>query len=276
MPIVDPFTAIDAQPDPGQYARLMELRGAQSNHRRLRRGFLAFAGIRPGWAVMDVGCGTGVVARDLVPRIGPAGRVVGVDPSRYFIREARRRAREAGLDRRHVFRVADGLRLPFKAGMFDAAVAFTVLLHVAASDRVLAEMVRVTRPGGRVAVLDQDFGTLTLDLPDRELTRRILTTHAERLYPHPWSGRTLPRRLRAAGLSRVRSRVFVLVEREYDVLVRSQLLRRVELVRRWRAITAAEGRRWLASAEAAHARGDFFMTLNFYGVVGEVPTPQNV
>lgn len=267
----DPYVAIDAQPDPLGLARFLELRGAQPHQRRLRRAFLAFVGIRPGWRVLDVGCGTGVVTRDLCVRVGARGRVVGVDPSRAFVGEARRRLRAHGATAPFSFRVADGTRLPFRSGTFDAAVAVTVLLHVAAGDRVVAEMVRVTRPGGRVAALDQDLGTLVLDLPDRALTRRILDGHAERFYPNPWSGRTLLRRFRAAGLGRVRGHAFSVVEPVYDEYVRSLLTRRVSFTTRRRIITGAEGRRWLADADRAAARGEFFMSLNFYAAVGTRP-----
>jgi ubiquinone/menaquinone biosynthesis C-methylase UbiE len=267
----DPYRAIDAQADPSVFARFLELRGAQPHQRRLRRAFLSFAGLRPGWRVLDVGCGTGVVTRDLAARVGSRGRVVGVDPSRAFVGEARKRARTGPRAPRCAFRVADGFRLPFPAAAFDATVAVTVLLHVPRSDRIVAEMIRVTRPGGTVAVLDQDLGTLAIDHPDRALTRRIVEAHAERYYADPWSGRGLQRRLRAAGLARVRGRAFVVVEPSYDEYARSFLVRRADFTVRWRVITAAEGRRWLEAADRAAAAGDFFMSVNFYAAAGRRP-----
>jgi ubiquinone/menaquinone biosynthesis C-methylase UbiE len=266
-PTVDPYRAIDRQADPRLFARLLEARGSQPHQARLRRGFLSLAGVGAGMRVLDVGCGTGVVTRDVAERVGPGGAVVGVDPSRALLAVARRRAK-AWPGARPTFRHGDGLALPFAPASFDVSLAVTVLLHVPAGDRVLNEMIRVTRPGGRVAVLDQDFGTLAIDLPDRALTRRIVDGHAERFYAEPWSGRTLARRLRRAGLARVRSRAFVVVDAMYDDFVRSMLERRVDLATRWRLVTAADGRRWLRSAESAADGGDFYMSLNYYGVVG--------
>jgi ubiquinone/menaquinone biosynthesis C-methylase UbiE len=267
---VDPYRAIDRQADPRQFARLLEARGRQPHQTRLRRGFLSMAGVGSGMRVLDVGCGTGVVTRDVALRVGGRGVAVGVDPSRALLAVARRRP-AAGSGARPTFRRGNGLALPFAAASFDVTLAVTVLLHVPAGDQILAEMIRVTRPGGRVAVLDQDFGTFALDVPDRALTRRILEGHAERFYAEPWSGRTLPRRLRLAGLKRVRSRVFVVVDAVYDEYVRSMLERRMDLVTRWRIATPAEGRRWLGSVEAVAASGDFFMSLNYYGAVGVRP-----
>jgi ubiquinone/menaquinone biosynthesis C-methylase UbiE len=264
---VDPYRAVDRQADPARFARILEVRGAQPHQARLRRAFLALAGVRPGSEVLDVGCGTGVVTRDAAARVGARGQVIGVDPSQALLQVARRRA-GASLGARPTFRQGDGLALPFVSASFDITLAVTVLLHVPRSERVLAEMMRVTRRGGRMAVLDQDFGTLALDVPDRALTRRIVDGHAERFYAEPWSGRTLARRLRQAGLARVRSRAFVVVDRVYDDYVRSMLGRRAELAVAWRLITAGEGRRWLESLEDAAACGDFFMTLNYYGAVG--------
>lgn len=269
----DPHLDVDRSPDPRGLARLLELRGQKASEIAVRRGFLAFVGIRPGWRVLDLGCGTGVVSRALAERVGRRGRVEGIDPSRVFIRRARGRARAAGLASRLAFRVGDGASLQYQYpdGSFDAALAVTVLLHVPRSERVLGEMVRVVRPGGRVAVLDQDFGTLVLDHEDRALTRRILDTHTDRYYADGWSGRSLLRRLRAAGLARVRLRPFVVVETAYDLYTRSMLERRVEACLRWRLISRSEGRRWLGALEVRAREGSFFFSLNYYAAVGVRP-----
>src|SRR5262249_1702925 len=161
------YRSIDRQPDPRRFARLLEARGGQPHQARLRRGFLSLAGVGPGMRVLDVGCGTGVVTRDVAARVGARGRAVGVAPSRALLRVARRRMAASPDGSGPMFHHGDGLALPFSSASFDVSLAVTVLLHVPGSGRVLAEMRRVTRPGGRVAVLDQDLGTLAIDVPDR-------------------------------------------------------------------------------------------------------------
>src|SRR5262249_59431133 len=120
--------------------------------RRMRRYFLRAIPVPRRATVLEVGCGTGIVLRDLVPLVGRGGRLAGIDPSRAALKAARRFCRGTGITLRH----ADGAKLPFADNGFDVTLAITVLLHVADPLAVVQEMARVTRPGGRVAVQDQD------------------------------------------------------------------------------------------------------------------------
>lgn len=80
-------------------------------------------------------------------------------------------ARDRGLPRAAV---ANGRLLPFAAGRFDGAWADRVLQYVAEPGRVLDELLRVVRPGGRVALADPDYDTQVLDIDDEQLARRVL------------------------------------------------------------------------------------------------------
>ena len=221
--------------------------------------------------MLEVGCGTGVVARELARRVGPRGRVTGIDPSVVLIREARRLAKKNGLARRLSFEVMDGAALEFPDGSFDTTLAVTVLLHVAEPGRVLREMVRVTRPGGLVGVQDQDFGSLVIDHPDRRLTRKILETYAMRIYNDPWSGRTMFGTLRRLGLQKVRAITGVYQDTTCEPFTRSLLERRVEMIHQWKVISTEARDRWIRALDDQVRAGTFFMTLNFYGVVGMKP-----
>ena len=81
-----------------------------------------------------------------------SNHIVGVDPSTYLLREAAAMVSREGLDGIIRFQESGGDSLPFPDDSFDVAVSFTAMQYVDA-DRMLAEMMRVTGPGGRVAVL---------------------------------------------------------------------------------------------------------------------------
>ena len=65
-------------------------------------------------------------------------------------------------------------------------------MHVDHPRLVLAEMIRVTRPGGRLVVLDPDFETLVFDAADRSVTRRIVNFVCDHIVRHGWMGRRRP------------------------------------------------------------------------------------
>jgi ubiquinone/menaquinone biosynthesis C-methylase UbiE len=110
------------------------------------------AALQPGETVLEVGCGTGVLDRWLAWRTGKANRIVGVDINAYLLREATILAQREGLADTIEFRHGRGENLPFADGHFAVAMSSTVI-QWADADRMLAEMARVTRPGGRVAVI---------------------------------------------------------------------------------------------------------------------------
>lgn len=126
----------------------------------------------------------------MVDLVGPAGRLVGLDASQVMIAEAQRRAQE-----RHApitFEVADVQALPFPDGTFDVYRADVQLEHLPDPMRALTEMARVTRPGGRIAVFDIDWGTLIIDHADKETTRTIILSYSDSVR-NRWIGRQLPR-----------------------------------------------------------------------------------
>lgn len=119
----------------------------------LAAGLIEVAQVRTGQHVLDVGCGPGPLTRALGERVG-ADRVAAVDPSPDFVDACR--ARVPGAD----VRVAAGEDLPFSSDTFDIALAQLVVQLMDDRDAGVAEMVRVTRPGGVVAACVWDSTTM--------------------------------------------------------------------------------------------------------------------
>ena len=267
MTDLDPFRAIDGAADPAALAAPLEARGRDEAQRRMRLSFLRAIPIERGATVLEVGCGTGVILRDLVPLVGRGGRLAGVDRSRTVLAAARRLCRGTGIN----LREADGAKLPFTDGGFDVTLAITLLLHVADPAAVVREMARVTRPGGRVALQDQDFGTVVVTHQDRALTARILDGVVDKLYEEPHSGRRLPGLLRAAGLDRVRLRTGVFQDTTLEPYTRTFLERRADHAVRFGLVAPPEAQRWLDGFSVLARQGAFVFTVNFYGAIGVKP-----
>src|SRR3954471_6127503 len=121
--------------------------------RELAPAFADFARVEPPQRILDVGCGSGVLTEELARRVG-GDHVAGADPSAPLLEACR--ARGPAADRREA--VAE--RLPWPDGGFDAALAQLVVhfMDDAEADASVAEMRRVTRPGGVVAACTWDFG----------------------------------------------------------------------------------------------------------------------
>ena len=141
---------------------------------RVYRRIVALAGARPGDRVLDVGCGGGYLARKLADAVGPAGRVVGLDPSKTAIAYAQRHA-GPGMS----FTTGAAQDLPLLDSSFDAVTCTLAMHHVPARKRTaaFAEMYRVTRPGGRLVVADFDPSRRSLPLhPGGQRMRRAAAT----------------------------------------------------------------------------------------------------
>lgn len=106
----------------------------------------------PGSSVLDVGCGMGTPAIRLAQATG--GRVTGITVSHEQVKRAAARAEAAGLADRVSIRWADAAALPFEEKSFDAVWALESIIHMPDRVRVLREIARVVRPGGRVVLTD--------------------------------------------------------------------------------------------------------------------------
>lgn len=116
-----------------------------------RTALLASACLSPGQRVLDVACGTGLVACDAARAVGHDGRVLGIDLSGQMVEAARQRAQERQLSNLSFARM-DAETLDVPDASFDVVLCALGLMYVPDPERALREMRRVLRPGGRMVV----------------------------------------------------------------------------------------------------------------------------
>ena len=116
--------------------------------------------------VLDVGCGTGEFS-SRAAALFPQAKVIGVDLLESHLELARTRFTLGNL----TFRQADAFELPFANASFDLVVCRHVLQAIPHAERVLAEMVRVARPGGRLHVIAEDYDMIFATSPRLDLAR---------------------------------------------------------------------------------------------------------
>ncbi len=162
-------------------------------------------GIRDGWRVVEIGCGPRGCLGLLSGRVGATGRVVGVERSHEQVERAQRFVTDNGFANVEVLQ-CDARNTGLPEGTFDLATARLVLVNVPQPEQLVAEMVRLVRPGGFVALHEPDSTTQRCDPPHAALTRlvQVLNTSAEMNGIDRTIGPKVPRLLRESGLIDIR------------------------------------------------------------------------
>jgi len=152
----------------GDYDRIERLIGL-GHGPRYRREALLRAGLQPGMRVLDVGAGTGLVAREAAAIVGVAGTVIALDPSMVMLRSARPRTSLPLVQ-------GSAEQLPLAAAQFDFVCLGFALRHVAELHGVFREFYRVLRPAGIVCLLE-------ITPPQQAWARGLLRFYLSKLVP---------------------------------------------------------------------------------------------
>jgi ubiquinone/menaquinone biosynthesis C-methylase UbiE len=260
------FTQVDHTQDPDFFVRFIDETQkvpAIQESKRLMRERLALA---PGAAVLEVGCGPGTDLFDMVDLVGPSGRLVGLDASEVMIAEARRRAKELGVP--ISFEIGEAQALPFPDSTFDVCRASRLLGHLPDAGQALAEMVRVTHPGGQILAFDIDWDTLIIDHPDKETTRTFIRSHADS-YRNGWIGRQLPRLFKEQHLD-VRSLDPVQVFLHY-AMAELALGSHLALLQTNGTLAAEQAQQWWEYLQQADEHGTLLISFTAFIIVGAKP-----
>ncbi len=232
----------------------------------LKQGAIERCRLREGMSVLDSGCGAGLETVRLARLVAPSGKVTGLDASQAFLAEARKRA--GGLRLPIEYRQGDAQRLPFADRSFDVARAERLLLYLQEPATALAELARVTRKKGSVYVIEPDFETVTINVGNRALVRKVLNFDCDKDTRNGWIGRELPGMFAAAGLVDVEVQTGVVVFE--PVAFSPYFLEIGAAAHEGGAITADELARWQGEIRDLLKRDQLFCTITYFMVFGRV------
>jgi ubiquinone/menaquinone biosynthesis C-methylase UbiE len=245
----------------------LESRGHMPGYLRAVGNLLDATELRPGETALEVGCGTGVLDRWLAQRTNRANRLVALDVNPYLLQEAEALSRREGLESVIEFNHGSAEKLPYPDHHFDVTWSSTVIQRVDA-DRMLAEMVRVTKPGGRVAVLGHAHDMpqwIHLSLP-ADLKTRLEAPGWDGVNAHPQGCHeaSLYARFQRSGLSRIK--MFPQLA-EFNTPDRLQQIQAGILP----MLSPEETDIWQRAVTQAEAEGSFFVTRPYHCAVGTKP-----
>jgi SAM-dependent methyltransferase len=246
------------------YLPLLEGRGQAPGYVRIIRNVMEEIALRPGEVILDVGCGSGVLDRWLAEHTRRAHAITAVDINRYLIHEAAALVQRAGLQNVITFQQGNAEALPFPPNRFDVSLSLTVL-EEGDADRMLSELVRVTKPGGRVAAIvrGDDYPALSSLSLRPEVQAKAGRAVGAGAVAGGCADASLYGRFQSAGLIHVRKFPHLAV---YDDA--QHVMAQFYQSRILSALTPDEAMEWQTAVAQAEAQGAFVLAVPHHCAIG--------
>ena len=251
----------------------LEYRGTDPVFSAMRDAYLDDIDLASADRVIEIGCGTGVVARAIAQRREFTGDLYATDLTKAFIDAAVRLAEGEGLDDRIRFAVGDSNRIAPVEGGYDIVIGHTLISHVEDPDGLVAKAASVLAPGGRLVLFDGDYASLVTATGDADLDARVSESTKQVACANPTVLRELPRLLRRHGLV-----IEAVLDHVYSEIGHSQFF--LVMAEYAAPMLGASGKvatedvdRWLRELRSANDDDVFFGACNYYTYIAQEPTP---
>jgi ubiquinone/menaquinone biosynthesis C-methylase UbiE len=230
-----------------------------------------FISPKSGEHLLEIGSGSGVVSRLVATNLLPNGKLVGIELSSEIVSLAYKYITKESIKKVLKYKEGNAMDLPFDNNLFDGAFAARLLLHVPEPQKVVSELKRVIKSGGRIILMDWDFGTLAVDHSNRELTRRILNWRTDNKDGNNWSGRQLYRLLKAEKFKDIKIKPIVSLATDENNSLTHSLFHAASGALKNKIISKEKHESWMNQLKERLNSGTFFASITYFLVKAHSP-----
>ena len=225
-----------------------------------RQHTLTTLALQPGEKVFDIGCGVGFLAHEMALLVGKSGQVIGFDQNPEMIIHTQKRCEDL---RQAEFYEGDAAHLAAEDHTFDAVSCTQVLLYVNDVPKVLSEIRRILKPGGRLVIVETDWRGVVLNSADDALTKKIFSAW-DSAVPSPNLPVHLGPLLKKHGFSKIQVQAVPILNTEYSSSNFSYDMMRWITKNAVKQGVFDETQRcnWLEELEALERTGSYFFCVN--------------
>lgn len=180
--------------------------------------------IKPGHHVLDVGCGPAIDTIPLSQFVGNKGQVIGIDNDPEMIAIAKQKTTAAELNHIVIHETHDATRLPYADNTFDSCRIERVLQHLVDPEKAIAELIRVTKPGGHIVIADTDWGSMAYCSSIPHIEAKIHNAYRHKFALNPLMGRQLYQMMHKANLVNVKTHPLIFLSHDYHMMNYMMLL----------------------------------------------------
>ena len=227
---------------------------------RQRLQTLKALALNTGESVVDVGCGTGFLISEMAAMVGDTGSLTGVDFSQDMLDVAVQRCESLP---QVTLRQGSAVDLPLNDDSFDAATCTQTLLYVPDVDQSIAELARVLKVGGRLAVVETDWNGAIVNSSDPAMTQVIFQSFQKPI-PNPNLPTKLSPMLRKHGFGAINIEAIPIINTGYTSANFSPSIVKwaSDMAVREKDISREEADVWMADLRAKAEKGEYFFSVN--------------
>lgn len=263
------FADVDRAGNPASFIDLLDRAHQRRDRTTLSEHCLHLLKARRNDYVLDAGCGVGHETAKLAGSVGRNGMAIGIDCSEIMINEAARRAR--GRKWPVMFCLSDLNNITFATNTFDGCLAISTVSHVANPQKMVGELIRVLKPGGRLVMAEADWDTLEMYAGGSSVGMSVPKL-IRQSFVHSGMGHKLPLLLFESGFTDIGIETGTTAI--YDYRSANELWRIhpiLECAMRKRLVTRRQMCQWILTMETASASGEFFTSATGFSVTGVKP-----